>query len=204
MSRHQITVRLRHQCGPPAAQSWIGGGEVPGAGRAVLEGEAQPVGGASGHREQVRVVGLGEVDDAGVVGEVRGLELGVAVDAEAADHEPLEVPGEEVGEPERAGLGVGHGGERVAAGEHLVAVGARQALDAFVGEHRVEQAAGAAVGIGDEDPLVAVGAGLVDAAPDGGRDAAGPVVEVRGEAGDLETRDRSATRAARARARHSR
>ena len=90
---------------------------------------------------------------------------------EAADHEPLEVPGEEVRQPEGAGLRVGHRGERGAAGEDLVAVRTRQALDPFVREDRVEQAAGAAVGVGDEDPLVAVGAGVADAASDGGRDA---------------------------------
>ena len=51
-------------------------------------------------------------------------------------------------------------------GEELVAVGAGQALDALLGEERVEQAAGAAVGVGDEDPLVAVGAGLADPVAD--------------------------------------
>ena len=85
-----------------------------------------------------------------------GAQLRVAVDAEAADDEPLEVAGEEVGQVERAGLVVGQRANVGAAGEELVAVGAGQALDALVGEDRVEQAAGAAVGVGDEDPLVAV------------------------------------------------
>ena len=124
---------------------------------------------------------------------------------EAADHEPLEVPGEEVGQPERAGLRVGQRGERGAAGVELVAVGAGQALDALLGEDAVEQAAGAAVGVGDEDPLVAVGAGVADPAPDRAGDAAGPVVEVRRQAGDLERRASARSpRPARGRARRSR
>ena len=137
-------------------------------------------------RQQVRIVGLAEEHHPGVVGEVGGLQLGVAVDSEAADDEPLEVPGEEVREPERARLGVGHGRERVAAGEHLVAMGARQPLDAFAGDDRVDQAARAAIGIRDEDPLEPVGAGLVDAPPNRVRDPFGAVVEVRCETGDLQ------------------
>ena len=50
------------------------------------------------------------------------------------------------------------------AGEELVAVGARQPLDALLGEDRIEQAAGAAVGVGDEDPLVAVARAPADRA----------------------------------------
>jgi len=130
----------------------------------MLEGQAEPVGRATRHREEVRVVRLGEIHDPGVVGEVGRLELGMAVDAETANDEPLEVPGEEVREPERAGLRVGHRLECRAAREHLVAMGARQALDPFVGEDGIEQAAGAAVGVGDEDPLVSVGARIADPA----------------------------------------
>ena len=128
----------------------------------------------------------------------------MAIDPEAADHEPLEVAGEEVGQPERRRLLVGHRGERRAAGEELVAVGARQALDALLREDRVEQAAGAAVGIGDEDPLVAVGAGLVDAVADPAGMPLGPVVEVRREAGDVDARQARSARRARAQAPRSR
>ena len=140
--------------------------------------------------EQVRIVGLGEVDDAPVVAEVHRLELRVAVDPEAADHEPLEVAGEEVGQPERRRLLVGQAGEVGAAGEELVAMGAGQPLHALLGEDRVEQAAGAAVGVGDEDPLVAVAPALTDPSPDARRDAAGPVVELGRQAGDVDVRQR--------------
>ena len=168
MSRHQMTVSvaIRQAAPPPTTRSACDRGrELAEAGVAVLEREAEPLGRAPRHRQQVRVVGLGEVDDPPVVAEVHRLELRVAVDAEAADHEPLEVAGEEVGQPERRRLLVGQSGEGRAAGEELVAVGARQPLDALLGEHRVEQAARAAVGVGDEDPLVAVAPALRGSAP---------------------------------------
>src|SRR4029078_13732338 len=81
-----------------------GGGEAVYPGGWVLEGESEPIGRPAGHREQVWVVGLRQVDDAPVVVEVDRLELRVAVDAEAPDDQPLDVAGEEVGQPERAGL----------------------------------------------------------------------------------------------------
>jgi hypothetical protein len=152
----------------------------------VLEREPEPVRGRAGQRHQLRVLDLGEVHEPAVVREVHRLELRVAVDAEAADHEPLEVAGEEVGQPERRRLVLCHLGERLAAGEELVAVGAGQPLDALLGDDRVEQAARAAVGVGDEDRLVAVGAGLADPVPDLGGNPLGPVVEVRREAGDVD------------------
>jgi len=138
----------------------------------MLEGEAEPVGRATGHREEVGVVRLGEIDDPGVVGEVGRLELGMAVDAETANDEPLEVPGEEVGQPEGRRLVIGHRGEVRPAGEELVAVGAGQALDALLGEDGVEEAAGPAVGVGDEDLVVPVAPTLADSGSDAGRDAA--------------------------------
>jgi len=45
----------------------------------------------------------------------------------------------------------------VVPGEEAVAVSARQALDVVVVQHDVERAARAAVGVGDEDALVAAG-----------------------------------------------
>ena len=157
---------------------------------AVLEREAEALSRAAGHREQVRVLGLGEVDEPAVVAEVHRLELRMAVDPEPADHQPLEVPGEEVGQPEGGGLVLGQAGEVGPAGEELVAMGAGQPLHAFLGEDRVQQAAGAAVGIGDEDPLVAVAPSLADPRPNPRRDPAGPIVELGRQAGDVDVRQR--------------
>ena len=101
----------------------------------------------------------------------------MAVEAEAADDEPVEVAGEEVGQVERPELLVAGARSKAArAGVELVAVGAGQALDALLGDDRVEQAARAAVGVGDEDPVVA-SAAPADPLADRGRDAARPVVE---------------------------
>ena len=86
----------------------------------------------------------------------------MAIQAQAADHEPLEVPGEEVGQVEGAGLLLGERREGRPAGVDLVAVRALEPGDALGLEHAVEQAAGPAIRIGDEDPLVAVGAGAAD------------------------------------------
>jgi hypothetical protein len=112
------------------------------------------------------------------------------VDTEPADHEPLEVPGEEVGQPEGRRLLVGQRREIGPAGEELVAMSTGQALDALFGEDRVQQAAGAAVGVGDEDPFVALAPTLTDPCPDAGRNAAGPVVELGRQAGDIDVRQR--------------
>ena len=82
------------------------------------------------------------------------------VEAEAADHQPVEVAHQEVGDVERARLFVGKRGERRSAGEELVAMRAGHALDAFLREHRVELAAGAAVAVRDEDRRVAIAVGV--------------------------------------------
>ena len=155
----------------------------------MLEHEAEAFGGAAGEDEQVRIVGLRQVDHALVVGEVHGLELRVAIDSEPSDHESLKVAGEEIRQPERARLVRSHRGEDRRPGEELVAMGAGEALDAFGRQDRVEQAAGPAVGVGDEDPLVAVAPRLVDAGTDGARDAAGAVVEIGRQARDVDTRE---------------
>jgi hypothetical protein len=160
------------------------------AGPAVLEREPEPIrGGARGDNER-RIVALAQIDDARVVREVHRQQLRMPVDPETADHQPVEVAREEVGQPERAGLGIGHRREPLGPREHLVAVRAREALDAFVGQHRIEQATGAAVRVGHEDAAVAVGASALDPASDGVRDPLGPVVEVRREAGHVEAWNR--------------
>ena len=67
-------------------------------------------------------------------------------------------------------------------------MGAGQSLDAFLGQDTVEQPARAAVGIGDEDMLEAFRPAAPDPIADGAGDPAGPVVEIRRQAGDLDVR----------------
>ena len=145
-----------------------GGREVAEARASELEREAEPAGAATGRRDQRGIVGLGEVDEAAVVAEVDRQQLGMSVEAEARDDQPVEVAGEEIGQEERAELLVGDRREGRGAGVELVAVGARQALDALLGQDRVEQAAGPAVGVGHEDVAVARARGLDLLAHEGG------------------------------------
>ena len=77
----------------------------------------------------------------------------MAVEAEALDDQPVEVAGQEIGQEERPELLVGDRREGRRARVELVAMGAREALDALLGQHRIEQAAGPAVGVGHEDAL---------------------------------------------------
>ena len=79
----------------------------------------------------------------------------MAVEAEPLPNERVEVLGQEVGEVEGARLGLLQRGEAVAAGEELVAVGAREPPDGrLLGEETVERPAGATVGVGDEHVAV--------------------------------------------------
>ena len=156
---------------------------------AVLERQPETLRGAARHREQIRILGLGEVDEALVVTEVHRLKLRVPVDPETADHEPLEVAGQEVRQPERCRLPFSQGREVSAAREELVAVGAGQPLDAFVDENRIEEAARPAIGVGDEDLFVAVPTAPADSGAHARGDPAGPVVEVGRQAGDLDVRE---------------
>ena len=106
--------------------------------------------------DQGRIVGLGEVDEPGVVPEVRRQELGMAVQAQARESPAGRScePGSRSGRTSPGSSSL-DGRERGGPGEELVAVGARQPLDALVGKGKVEQAAGPAVRVGDEDLLVA-------------------------------------------------
>ena len=61
------------------------------------------------------------------------------------------MPRQEIGEVEGAGSSLGERLEGRAAGEELVAVRAGDALHALLAQHRVQQTAGAAVGIDHED-----------------------------------------------------
>ena len=106
----------------------------------MLELEPQALGRGASRRAERPVAGLGEVHQPPVVPEVHRLELGAPVDAEPFEDQPVEVPREVVGEVEGARLRLVQGRERPAAGEELVAVGARDALRAFLREDRVEGA----------------------------------------------------------------
>src|SRR5690348_5454378 len=76
--------------------------EVAVAGLAMLEGEAQSVGCGARLGEALGRARLVEIDEALVVAEIHRQELGMAVDAEALDHQLLEMPGEVVREIEAA------------------------------------------------------------------------------------------------------
>ena len=113
------------------------------------------------------------------------------VEAESVDHQPLEVPGEEVGQVEGAGLLVGEAVERRQSRVELVAVGAGEALDPRPLEDGVEGPAGPAVGVGDEDRLVARAA-LADPALDRGRDPLRAHVERGRQAGHVDAAEAAA------------
>jgi hypothetical protein len=68
-------------------------------------------------------------------------------------------------------------------------VGPRQSLDALVLENAIEQPSRAAVGIGDEDLVEAIGPAAPDPITDGAGDPAWPVVKIRRQAGDLHVRE---------------
>src|SRR3954465_3168785 len=151
--------------------------ELTEADESPLERDAEPARRRFGARRQFGIVRLREVDEAAVVAEVEREQLRVPVEAEASDYEPVEVPNEEVRQVEGPGLVVGELREGRTAGIHLIAVGALEPPDALGLEHPIEEAAGAAVGIGHEDPVVAVGACSANPRCYGSGDAFGPVVK---------------------------
>ena len=112
---------------------------------------------------------------------------GCSIQPEAAPHDPLEVPGEEIGQVERADLFLLERFERRRAGIELVAMGAGDAFDALevVLEHPVEQATRAAVGVRHEDPVV-VAATCAKSCGDRVGNALGAVVQVGGETGQVD------------------
>jgi len=109
----------------------------------------------------------------------------MAVDAERLDHEAVEMPQQEIGQVEGPGLRFRELGECGGRREELVAVRARDALDAFLGEHGIELAARSAVAVGDEDAVVVL-AQLPDLLADRARDLLGPVVQLGRQADDVE------------------
>jgi hypothetical protein len=67
-------------------------------------------------------------------------------------------------------------------------MGAGQSFDTLLLEDPIEQPARAAVGVGDEDLVKAVGSAASNPVANGAGDPAGPVVEIRRQAGDLDVR----------------
>ena len=104
------------------------------------------------------------------------------VEAHALDDQGLEMPGEEIGQVEGAGHPLGHIGERRAAGEELVAMRPGDTRHAGRLADPVDIATGAAIGIGDEDPVV-MGPHLGDLGGELRCDAVGMVVQYRRKAG---------------------
>ena len=150
--------------------------EVAHPGAYPLEVEPKPAGGCLGLGGQRGIVDLRQIDEAGVVLEVGVTKLRVAVEAEAFDDQLLELPGQKVGEIEGARRGLRQGRETIAAGKGCIAVGAGEALDLLLLEHRVEDATCATIRIGDDDAGMG-GASLMDGAAHGIRDQRGPVVQ---------------------------
>jgi len=151
----------------------------------VLEAQAEAAGRPARGSDQRRIVDLGQIDEPSVVAEVLVAQLGMAVQAEPADDQPVEVAREEVGQEERRGFLLGQSREVGATRIELVAVGAREALHALLLDHRVEHAAGATVGVGDEHTVVA-GPTAPDPVAHRRGDASWPVVQGGRQARDVD------------------
>ena len=98
------------------------------------------------------------------------------VDPQPLDNQRVELPGQEVGQVERAGLGIGQGVEHALAGIERIAVRPGDPLDAFLGQHGIEPAAGTAVAVENQDASI-VRAMLLDLGPHGLGDPLRPVVQ---------------------------
>ena len=117
----------------------------------------------------------------------------MSIEAEAAPDEAVAVSGQEVGQVERAGLVVLETGERRPAAVDLVTVGAGQPLDTFVLEHTIEQAASAAIGVGDEDAFDAARPSSPDLRPHGAGYPFRPIVQRRRQARQVHRRQPGTT-----------
>ena len=76
------------------------GQQVAVSGPALLVLEPEPVGSGARAAAEILVVGLREIEHPPVVAEVLLEESGMTIEAQAADHDRIEVPREEVGEVE--------------------------------------------------------------------------------------------------------
>ena len=95
-------------------------------GEAALEVEPKPARRRLGFLRDRGIVGLREIDEPPVIAEIVVAQLRETVEPEAFDHQTLEMPREEIGEEERAGLRVHHLGEIIFAGIEGVAMRRRR------------------------------------------------------------------------------
>ncbi len=107
------------------------------------------------------------------------------VEPEPFDHQLVEMPRQIIREEEAAELRLHEIAEGLGAGEELVAMRAGDALDAFLRQHAVELAAGAAIAIGDEDAVI-LPARRLDLGAHAGGDLLRPVMPAGRQAGDRE------------------
>src|SRR5580658_6257 len=92
---------------------------------------------------------------------------------------------QEVGEVESTRLGFRERGEYRSGREELVAMRPRDALDPLFTQHLVEQAAGAAVGVGDKDGSITA-ARLVNHGSNGAGNLFRAIVQIRRQAAHVE------------------
>src|SRR5262245_44843529 len=104
----------------------------------MLEREPQPLRRGARRFEERRRRRLREVDEPTVVREVLRRELGMSIEAQSLNHQPVEVPHQEIGQVERAGLVFAKSGEGSCTGVELVAVRAWNALASFLRQHLVQ------------------------------------------------------------------
>ena len=147
--------------------------------------EAESAGDHLCGRGVIGVHALAEVDEPTVIPEVLALQFGMPVETEPAEDKTIEVPDEEIGEKETARLAVGKLRKSVHAREELIAMHAVYPFHTRLAQHRIERTARAAVGIGHEDLGIVVAVSR-DRRSHGGRDALRPVVQLRGQAVNIE------------------
>src|SRR5690606_19622286 len=121
------------------------------AGQAALERKAQPVGGRTGSRQKRGIICLRQIDEPPVVAEDLVAQLGIAVEPHAAHDQPVEMPDEIIREEEGAELLVQQPVEFLLPGKEGVAVRTFDPFHPCLGTDPVYAAAGATIGIEDED-----------------------------------------------------
>src|SRR3954447_20395046 len=98
--RHRL---IRQPC-RRFAQGANGFLEIAIARETVLERQTEAQRGRARGREMLGRARLGEIDDPLVVAEIERQQLGMTVDAEPLDDQPVEMPDEEIREEEAGGL----------------------------------------------------------------------------------------------------
>ena len=111
----------------------------------------------------------------------------MAIEAEAFEHQGVELTGEKIGEIERAGRCLRKGGEALLTGEARIAMRPGEPFYRFLLEHGIESTAGAAIGIGDID-VVMRGPGVADGVSNGAGDQRRAIVQRRRQAAQIQVR----------------